>query len=203
MLKLPVSVFLIILLASGCGASNSVQENLDYQQSEELATEEQSTFDTDYETRLAEQKKNPPKFGEPCDTPGYHNLLSTANTLEESIALGEEHFALICDEIDGVWRDYFYRQAREEQEMANESEGMNSVDTNSRDYITGLTIGNNFSDFSDAGAIAEEVCATARDRRVVVSSRGGVGVDPRTASFLETVEGFQGCIDGFNGVPQD
>lgn len=203
MLKLSVGVLLSIVLMSGCGSSNVVQENLDYQQSEEQASDEQSAFDTDYETRLAEQQKNPPKFGEPCDTPGYNNLLSTANTLEESIALGEEHFALICDEIDGVWRDFFYRQAREEQEMANQSEGMDTVDTNSRDYITGLTIGNNFSDFSDAGAVAEEVCATARDRRVVVSSRGGVGVDPRTASFLDTTDGFQGCIDGFNGVPQD
>ena len=80
---------------------------------------------------------------------------------------------------------------------------VNSVDTNSREYITGLTIGNNFSDFSDAGAIAEDVCSTARDRRIVLSSRGGVGVDPKTASFLNTDDGMQGCIDGFNGLPQD
>jgi hypothetical protein len=80
---------------------------------------------------------------------------------------------------------------------------VNSVDTNSPEYITGLTIGNNFSDFSDAGSIAEEVCATARDRRIVLSSRGGIGVDPKTATFLNSEDGFQGCIDGFNGVPQD
>jgi hypothetical protein len=86
---------------------------------------------------------------------------------------------------------------------AEAAEALEPVDTNSREYITGLTIGNNFSDFSDAGAIAEDVCATARDRRIVLSSRGGVGVDPRTASFLSSKEGFQGCIDGFKGVPQD
>jgi hypothetical protein len=86
---------------------------------------------------------------------------------------------------------------------AEAAEALEPVDTNSREYITGLTIGNNFSDFSDAGAFAEDVCATARDRRIVLSSRGGVGVDPRTASFLSSKEGFQGCVDGFNGVPQD
>ena len=86
---------------------------------------------------------------------------------------------------------------------AEAAEALEPVDTNSREYITGLTIGNNFSDFSDAGAFAEDVCATARDRRIVLSSRGGVGVDPRTASFLRSKEGFQGCVDGFNGVPQD
>jgi len=80
---------------------------------------------------------------------------------------------------------------------------VNSVDTNSREYITGLTIGNNFSDFSDAGANAEVVCATARDRRIVLSSRGGLGVNPKTATFLNSKDGFQGCIDGFNRVPQD
>ena len=82
------------------------------------------------------------------------------------------------------------------------SEGV-PIDTNSREYITGLTIGSNFSDFSDAGAIGEDVCSTARDRRIVLSSRGGVGVDPKTASFLNTDDGMQGCIDGFNGLPQD
>ena len=64
-------------------------------------------------------------------------------------------------------------------------------------------IGNNFSNFSDAGAIAEKVCKTARDRRIVLSSTGGVGVDPKTASYLNSKDGLQGCIDGFNGVPQD
>ena len=77
------------------------------------------------------------------------------------------------------------------------------VDTDSREYITGLTIGNNFSDSSDAGANAEEVCATARDRRIVLNSGGGIGVNPKTATFLNSKDGFQGCIDGFNGVPQD
>ena len=81
------------------------------------------------------------------------------------------------------------------------SEGV-PIDTNSREYITGLTIGVNFSDASDAGAIGEEVCATARDRRVLLNSGGYFGVDPKTASFLLTDNGFQGCIDGFNGVPQ-
>ena len=66
-----------------------------------------------------------------------------------------------------------------------------------------MTIGNNFSDFSDAGAIAEDVCTTARVRRIVLSSRGGIGVDAKTASFLNSKEGFQGCVDGFNGVTQD
>jgi hypothetical protein len=99
-------------------------------------------------------------------------------------------------------------KAAEEEELLQieaqkQAEVLNSIDTNSREYITGLTIGNNFSDYSDAGAIAEKVCATARDRRVVLSSRGGIGVDPKTASFLNTNNGFQGCIDGFNGVPQD
>lgn len=98
------------------------------------------------------------------------------------------------------------RRAAEEQqaiEAAKRAEALKPVDTNSREYITGLTIGNNFSDFSDAGANAEVVCATARDRRIVLSSQGGIGVDPKTASFLNSKDGFQGCIDGFNGVPQD
>ena len=85
----------------------------------------------------------------------------------------------------------------------SEDYGVNSVEPNSREYITGLTIGNNFSDYSDAGANAEEVCAAARDRRIVLSSRGGIGVDPKTATFLNSKDGFQGCIDGFNRVPQD
>ena len=93
--------------------------------------------------------------------------------------------------------------AKQAIEAAKRAEALKPVDTNSREYITGLTIGNNFSDFSDAGANAEAVCATARDRRIVLSSQGGVGVDPKTASFLNSKDGFQGCIDGFNGVPQD
>lgn len=97
-----------------------------------------------------------------------------------------------------------YKLEQEEQaRLEQEEQARLNVDTNSREYITGLTIGNNFSDFSDAGARAETVCATARDRRIVLSSRGGIGVDPRTASFLNSQDGFQGCIDGFNGVPQD
>jgi hypothetical protein len=72
---------------------------------------------------------------------------------------------------------------------SNTTPASNPSEQNSREYITGLTIGKNFSDFSDAGAIAEDVCATARDRRIVLSSRGGVGVDPRTASFLSSKEG--------------
>lgn len=97
-----------------------------------------------------------------------------------------------------------YRLQEEEQARLDEEEQATlDVDTNSREYITGLTIGNNFSDFSDAGAKAETVCATARDRRIVLSSRGGIGVDPKTASFLNSKDGFQGCVDGFNGVPQD
>ena len=89
------------------------------------------------------------------------------------------------------------------EEVSESTEATNSVDTNSREYSTGLIIGGNFSDVSDAGAKAEDVCATARDRRVVINSRGGLGVDPRTATFLKSTDGFQGCIDGFNGVPQD
>jgi hypothetical protein len=38
---------------------------------------------------------------------------------------------------------------------------------------------------------------------VVVSSSGYAGVDPKTASFLQTDDGMQGCIDGFNGIPQE
>jgi hypothetical protein len=41
------------------------------------------------------------------------------------------------------------------------------------------------------------------DERVVVSSSGYAGVDPKTASFLQTDDGMQGCIDGFNGIPQE
>jgi len=88
-------------------------------------------------------------------------------------------------------------------EDSNTAPIVNPTQQASREYITGLTIGNNFSDFSDAGAIAEDVCSTARGRRIVLSSRGGVGVDLKTASFLETNDGMQGCIDGFNGVTQD
>jgi hypothetical protein len=86
---------------------------------------------------------------------------------------------------------------------SNTTPASNPSEQNSREYITGLTIGKNFSDFSDAGAIAEDVCSTARNSRIVLSSRGGVGVDPKTASFLKTDDGMQGCIDGFNGVTQD
>lgn len=88
-------------------------------------------------------------------------------------------------------------------EDSNTTPAISPTKQNSREYITGLTIGRNFSDFSDAGAMAEEVCSTARDRRIVLSSRGGIGVDPKAASFLNTDDGMQGCIDGFNGVTQD
>ena len=77
------------------------------------------------------------------------------------------------------------------------------IDTNSREYITGLTIGVNFSDASDANAVAEDICGMARDQRVIVNSGGYFTVDPKTASFLLTDDGFQGCIDGFNGIPQE
>jgi hypothetical protein len=77
------------------------------------------------------------------------------------------------------------------------------IDTNTREYITGLTIGQNFSNASDAGESAEDICFRARDERVVVSSSGYAGVDPKTASFLQTNGGMQGCIDGFNGIPQE
>jgi hypothetical protein len=118
-----------------------------------------------------------------------------SDTLVVKIAYAKNEIAMIAEAM---------RQAEiDAAAEAEAAEALEPVDTNSREYITGLTIGNNFSDFSDAGAIAEDVCATARDRRIVLSSRGGVGVDPRTASFLSSKEGFQGCIDGFNGVPQD
>ena len=77
------------------------------------------------------------------------------------------------------------------------------VDTNSREYITGLTIGTNFSEVSYAGLSAEDVCIKARDQRVVVANGIPSYVQPKTISFLETVDGMQGCIDGFNGIPQD
>jgi hypothetical protein len=77
------------------------------------------------------------------------------------------------------------------------------IDTNTREYITGLTIGQNFSNASDAGASGEDICIRARDERVVVSSSGYAGVDPKTASFLLTDDGMQGCIDGFYGIPQE
>ena len=100
--------------------------------------------------------------------------------------------------------DKQYRLEQEEQaRLEQEEQARLNVDTNSREYITGLTIGKNFSDFSDAGAKAEVVCATARDRRIVLSSRGGIGVDPKTASFLNSQDGSQGCLDGYNRVPQD
>jgi hypothetical protein len=86
---------------------------------------------------------------------------------------------------------------------SNTTPASNPSEQNSREYITGLTIGKNFSDFSDAGAVAEDVCSIALKRRIVLSSRGGFPVDPKTASFLETDDGMQGCIDGFNGVTQD
>jgi hypothetical protein len=48
-----------------------------------------------------------------------------------------------------------YRLEEEEQaRLEQEEQARLDVDTNSREYITGLTIGNNFSDFSDAGAKA-------------------------------------------------
>jgi hypothetical protein len=198
---------LSVLLLSGCGnypgSSNDPRTAKTEEQRQLEAEKELAAIEAENEAILERQRKNPPTFGKKCDTPGQNDFLSPANTWQESIDLGEKHFALICDEIDGVWRDYEYRQAREEREEAEAAEALRPVDTNSREYITGLTIGNNFSDFSDAGAFAEDVCATARDRRIVLSSRGGVGVDPRTASFLSSKEGFQGCIDGFNGVPQD
>jgi hypothetical protein len=77
------------------------------------------------------------------------------------------------------------------------------IDTNTREYITGLTIGQNFSNVSDAGESGEDICIRARDERVVVSSSGYAGVDPKTASFLLTDDGMQGCIDGFYGIPQE
>ena len=77
------------------------------------------------------------------------------------------------------------------------------VDTNSREYITGLTIGSNFSEVSNAGLSAEDVCIKARDQRLVVANGIPSYVQPKTISFLETVDGMQGCIDGFNGIPQD
>ena len=77
------------------------------------------------------------------------------------------------------------------------------VDTNSREYITGLTIGSNFSEVSNAGLSAEDVCIKARDQRSVVANGIPSYVQPKTISFLETVDGMQGCIDGFNGIPQD
>lgn len=94
-------------------------------------------------------------------------------------------------------------QMRDNSTPTDYSESSPVIDTNSREYITGLTIGNNFSSASDANAVAEDVCTTARDKRVVINSRGYQGVDPKTATFLMTDEGFQGCVDGFNGVPQD
>jgi hypothetical protein len=95
------------------------------------------------------------------------------------------------------------QEKQAELEAAQEAEKNQPIDTNSREYITGLTIGNNFSNYSDANESAEVVCARARDKRVVLSSNGGIGVDPKSASFLKTKNGFQGCVDGFNGVPQD
>lgn len=77
------------------------------------------------------------------------------------------------------------------------------VDTNSREYITGLTIGSNFSDVSYAEVSAEEVCAKARDQRIVVANGVPSYVQQKTVSFLESIDGFQGCIDGFYGIPQD
>ena len=95
------------------------------------------------------------------------------------------------------------------QDFNNPSGGSNTTPASnptkpvSREYITGLTIGENFSNFSDAGAVAGDVCSIALKRRIVLSSRGGFSVDPKTASFLKTDDGMQGCIDGFNGIPQE
>ena len=58
-------------------------------------------------------------------------------------------------------------------------ESYEGIDTASREYTTGRTIGENFSSVSYAGLTADEVCTAARE------------------------DGFRGCLDGFDGVPME
>lgn len=81
------------------------------------------------------------------------------------------------------------------------------IDVTTEEYISGRQIGETFYQAVDPYAIppytASETCARALNTGYIFSFGKTVAVFPQARSTLNTDNGFQGCLDGFNGIPME
>jgi hypothetical protein len=79
------------------------------------------------------------------------------------------------------------------------------IDVTTEEYISGRQIGEEFYDAVDPDAnppyTATEICDRALNTGYIFSFGRTVAVFPQARDTLATTDGFQGCLDGFNGVP--
>lgn len=86
--------------------------------------------------------------------------------------------------------------------MLGQEDNSNIVDKNSRGYQMMYIFGQNVAKVSRSEDIASDQCSSARDTGLIRSLGRPqyLGIQAtQIQSYLQTPEGFQGCLDGFDG----
>ena len=81
------------------------------------------------------------------------------------------------------------------------------VDVTTEEYISGRQIGEEFyqsvDPFANPPYTGQEICDRALNTGYIFSFGKTVAVFPQARATLETTDGFQGCLDGFDGIPME
>ena len=81
------------------------------------------------------------------------------------------------------------------------------IDVTTDEYISGRQIGEEFYQAVDPYAnppySSIEICDRALNTGYIFSFGKTVAVFPQARDTLATTDGFQGCLDGFDGVPME
>lgn len=81
------------------------------------------------------------------------------------------------------------------------------IDVSTEEYIYGRQIGEEFYQAVDPYAnppySGSEICDRALNTGYIFSFGKTVAVFPKARNTLATTDGFQGCLDGFDGIPME
>ncbi len=81
------------------------------------------------------------------------------------------------------------------------------IDVSTKEYNSGRIIGEEFYRLTDPFAnppyTGEEVCWRALNTPYIFSFGKYLAIPPKTKEILATTDGFQGCLDGFDGIPME